>query len=171
MKNYLTEQALGECLKKVFPNNVFIHDKTIPNSGTKSRPDYRCDELMLIVEFDGYHHYSQAARIIKDVENDETYKQMGYKVVRIPYFIQWSSEVVEFLFNIIDETILQTYKHGFISDKAMLPADFCSLGITKFERDLKKFDFIGSDIILSLLEKKKKLGNILFVIPTTLIFP
>ena len=38
----------------------------------------------------------------------------------------------------------------------VFPADFCSLGIDRFKKDLEKFFFIRNDIVASLKEKAKK---------------
>jgi hypothetical protein len=61
------------------------------------------------------------------------------------------------------------YRHGFIDGKACLPSNFCELGVAKFKRDLKKFEYIKKDIILSLKEKSKKLGDKRLVLPLSLI--
>ena len=49
---WLNEEVLGKYLEEIYPEYVFVHDKMVPDSGMKNRPDYRCDELNLIVEFD-----------------------------------------------------------------------------------------------------------------------
>ena len=152
MSEYLTEAKLELYLKNIFPNTNIIRDRIVPNSGIKNRPDFRIDELMLIVEFDGYGHYTKPKTILTDNMKDTTYQNMGYTVVRIPYFIQWSKELVKSLFG-IDTTIKQTYPHGFIDKKAPLPAEFCSLGLEKFNEDLNKFSFAKNDILISLKNK------------------
>ena len=41
MPVYLTESNLGEILKQIKPNEIFVHDKSVPNSQNKRlRPDY-----------------------------------------------------------------------------------------------------------------------------------
>ena len=148
---YLTEKSLGEFLTKIFKTE-FIHDKVVPNSNIKNRPDYRNDDLMLIVEFDGYLHYTQPKTILTDSKKDKVYTSMGYKVVRIPYFVQISTEIIKILFN-EDIDIEQEYPHGFIDPKCILPAEFCSLGTKRYNEDLVKFGIISSDIEQSLYEK------------------
>ena len=97
--NYLTETTLGVFLQNTFPNN-WVHDKIVPNSNIKNRPDYRCDELKMIVEFDGYLHYTSMKSILNDYKKDEVYKQMGYKIIRIPYFVQLESRTIKMLFGL-----------------------------------------------------------------------
>jgi len=130
--DYLTEEKLGLFLTKLYPNNNFIHNKKVPNSNILNRPDFRCDELMIIVEFDGYQHFTIAKNITIDRMKDEVYSKMGYKIIRIPYFIQLSTTNIKYFFN-LDYEYNQTYLNGFIDSKAILPADFCELGEILFE--------------------------------------
>ena len=91
-----TYNGLNKCLEKLFQNNEFIHDKflkingnyVLNKIGNKIRPDYLCKELKLIVEFDGYHHYLDPYVIYKDNINTELLKDLGYNVIRIPFYIQ-----------------------------------------------------------------------------------
>jgi len=157
---YLTEQRLGDALKNIFPNHIFIYNKSVPNSGLKHhRPDYRCEELQLIVEFDGSEHYTNTQTIKNDQNKDLHYTQCGYKIVRIPYFIQLSEDVIKHLFG-VSMKWEQKFPHGFIVDKGeVLPCDMCSLGIIRFIDDLKRFSYLRNDIIRSLQEKAKKKGG------------
>lgn len=167
MNEYLTEQRLGRVLRELFPNNIFIHDRIVPNSGTRRRPDYRCDELMLIVEFDGDKHYKEVAKIKNEQEKDTTYSNMGYRVIRIPYFIQMSISTIKYFFE-LNTNWVQNYPHGFISPNVILPADFCELGVFKFRNDLNRFNFIEEDIIQSLRNKIETLIDRELVVPTSL---
>lgn len=164
---YLTEKILGEVLKKLYPNNTFIHDKSVPNSGSRRRPDYRCDELMLIVEFDGLHHYVNAEKILNEEEKTNMYESMGYKVIRVPYFVQITTDTIRHLFGIVFEHE-QEYPHGFVDEKCVLPCDFCELGIEKFQKDLLSFDYILDDITHSLKNKVEIKGDIRRVLPKSL---
>lgn len=148
MEKYLTEQSLGDFLNEKIPGN-WIHDK--PFLG-RFKPDYRNENRKLIVEFDGYAHYTQAYKILSDMAKDELYINSGYAVVRIPYFIQLSDSVCLTLFN-RNITTNQVYPHGFIDKKCILPADFCEAGIKKFKQDLDRFSIEKPDIIKSLKDK------------------
>lgn len=64
--NYLNEKLLEIYLKYIFYNHEIIHNKVVPDSGIKNRPDFRIDSLKLIVEFDGYMHYNCTKTILKD---------------------------------------------------------------------------------------------------------
>lgn len=167
---YLTEKNLGLILEKIKPNYEFLHDKSVPNSTNKRmRPDFRNDELKLILEFDGDSHYCKAERIIKDKIKDDDYIKLGYRVFRIPYFIQMNSTLLQMIFN---ENIdfEQVYPNGFIDKKAVLPADFCEKGIELFKLDLEKFSYCKQEIINSLKNKVEETGNIELVLPKSLYY-
>ena len=154
---YLDEKKMGQCLAEIFPDYKFIHDNAVPGSGISNRPDYRCEELKLIVEFDGYQHYCQIDTIFKDRLKDEAYTSMGYRIVRIPYFVQLTSDVVKHYFRVDDVDMQINFPHGFIADKgAKLPAEYCSLGIIRFMNELKELYFLQKDIIGSLRAKLDK---------------
>ena len=158
MKEYLTESKLGNFLDSYYKDYVWIHDKAFIS---KKRPDYRCDKLKLIIEFDGYAHYTSASNIISDIEKDA-----GYKVIRIPYFVQLNnSDIIKEVFNIVVSVGFNDYPHGFIDEKCILPCDFCSLGIKKFLNDLIIFNSISNQIIDSLKTKVAIKKDLLLVIP------
>jgi hypothetical protein len=168
LPEYLTEANLGIILNELFPDNDFIHDKAVPNSKNKRlRPDFRSDEMKIILEFDGDSHYCKAQRIKTDVFKDDDYKSLGYKVFRIPYFIQMSSELIKMIFD-KDINFKQKYPNGFIDKKAILPADFCELGVDLFKKDLENFSYCKDDIIKSLNQKIEEKNDIELVIPTSL---
>lgn len=45
------------------PPSEWFHDKTIERSSRRIRPDYRCERLKLMIEFDGVQHYQKPERI------------------------------------------------------------------------------------------------------------
>jgi hypothetical protein len=168
LQDYLTESNLKIILKKIKPNHDFIHDKGVPKSKNKRmRPDFRCEELKLIIEFDGDSHYCKAERILKDIEKDEDYRSLGYSVFRIPYFIQMNKKLLKMIFD-EDIDFEQIYPNGFIDKKAILPADYCELGIKLFKQDLEKFKYCKQEIIESLKVKVEEKKNIKFVMPSSL---
>ena len=156
-KQCLTEDRLYEALKEIFKVD-FIRDKQVPESGLNKRPDFRNDKLKLIVEFNGDRHYSNNKIQKSDNEKFIRYTEMGYKVVAVPYFVQLSSDIIKLLFD-IDIKWTQQYPHGFIDEKAMLPADYNYYGVQRFKYDLKKFNIISDNIIKSLETKIKLLGE------------
>ncbi len=98
----LHHNGLEEYLAVIFPKtDDWIHDRIVPNNiGRRKRPDYRSESLKLIVEFDGIYHYADPERIIEDQNSNAFYDTLGYKVVRIPFFIQLTNKAVLQLFNV-----------------------------------------------------------------------
>ncbi len=167
MENYLTETKLGDILKIIYPKHEFIRNKIVPNSNVRFRPDYRCDELHLIFEFDGYNHYNSSKRIKMDSTKNRIYEGMGYKVICIPYFVQMDSGFMKNILNLDIEFNL-LFPHGFISEDALLPCDYCELGIDKFLKDLNTFRYCRNDIIQSLKNKFIQTNDIELVVPNSL---
>ena len=140
----LHRTGLEEYLKVIFPNiDDWIHNKALGQVNgalCRSRPDYRSETLKLIIEFDGRQHYTLPDNIEKDIKTTEMYKNFGYKVVRIPYFIQLTNKAVKTLFDVdaseelFDETIPSLSTEGRIS-----PAYLCPAGVKRMAEEFKKF--------------------------------
>lgn len=146
----LPRTGLDTYLKYIFPNiNDWEHDKTVPNlivNGKLSRirPDYRSEKLKIIIEFDGLPHYQNPDVIKSDRKKDLIYKENGYKVVRVPYFIQLTKETVKILFNIdidfelFDMSVLDKNMSLGVHSRAT-PAYLCPLGIKRMAEEYIKF--------------------------------
>jgi hypothetical protein len=140
----LHRTGLEKYLKVIFPNtNDWVHDKaigTINGKSCRKRPDYRSESLKLIVEFDGLPHYQNPETIEKDYETTKLYESAGYKVVRVPYFIQLSNKAVKTLFGVdvkeelFDENIPSLGIKGNCS-----PACLCSAGVERMAKEFKLF--------------------------------
>ena len=135
--------GLNEYLDVIFPNQKWIHDKACGarnQAGNLIRPDYRCEELKLIVEFDGVQHYRDEVKIKEDIFNTRQYEDAGYKVVRIPYFIQLSNKAIKTLFDIdvaqqmFDDSIPSMGTKG-----KNTPATLCELGVKRMAREFLAF--------------------------------
>ena len=165
--NYLDETYLGIVMSKLYSEEyIFFHNKSVEGSNISNRPDYHCSELKLIFEFDGYRHFTLPETIKIDEMKDKVYKQLGYKVIRIPYFLQLDNKALEFFGMPSGKDYSRGYSHGFIDKKALLPAAFCSLGINKFYKLLDELpEPIERDINKSLDNKIKDLGDKQLVYP------
>lgn len=151
IEDYINEVRLGEFLTERVSTD-FIHNKAFP--GHKFRPDYRSETLKLIVEFDGYQHYQSSKRVVADEINYDICVQSGYTVIRLPYFIQLDSTVISLLFPwISDKSSYTSYPHGFHDKNALLPADFCSIGLERFMIDCDIFNCVSDQIYQSLRSK------------------
>jgi len=140
----LHRTGLEEYLEVIFPETKdWIHDKALGEVNgrrCKKRPDYRSEKLKLIVEFDGLQHYTNPDIIEKDIETTKLYMSFGYKVVRIPYFIQLTNKAVEKLFgktvsqDLFDEKISSLSTTGRNS-----PAYLCPAGVKRMAEEFNKF--------------------------------
>ena len=129
--------GLDEYLAVIFPSvNDWIHDKGFASK----RPDFRSPSLKLIVEFDGLQHYTDPRKILQDQKNTEIYNNNGYKVVRIPYFIQLSNAVVKQLFGVdIHEPLFDESYPSMGIDGNNTPAFLCHAGVDRMAREFKQF--------------------------------
>ncbi len=164
MSQHLTEEDLGGYLSAIFPGAVFVRNRIVPEVGTRLRPAYRSAEMKLIVEFDGPTHYTKPSVVIKDEEHRRIFVEAGYEVVHIPYFVQLSTEVIVRLFG-TSRQFKQRYPHGFVEEHAVLPAEFCCLGIERFIADMERFSFIRDGILKSLEQKLAVLHDERLVYP------
>jgi len=103
----IARTGLDEYLRVIFPSTRdWVHDRTVAGATRRIRPDFRSDELGLVVEFDGVPHYSSAARIASDRANSAEYERLGYRVVRVPFFIVLSRSAINTLFGVDCDTEL-----------------------------------------------------------------
>ena len=141
----LCRTGLEEYLSVIFPDvDDWVHDKVFGATKTgeisRKRPDYRSNSLKLIVEFDGIQHYNNPENILKDLENTKFYEQQGYKVVRIPYFIQLTNLAVGKIFGVdVKEVLFDDNIASLNSANKNTPAYLCPLGIKRMAMEFKKF--------------------------------
>ena len=140
----LHRTGLEDYLKVIFPKTKdWIHDKAlgeVNGKRYKMRPDYRSEELKLIIEFDGLQHYTKPDIIEKDIKNDELYKSFGYNVVRIPYFIQLTDKAVKTLFDIdVSEELFDESIPSLSTKGEHSPAYLCPAGVKRMAEEFKKF--------------------------------
>lgn len=144
-----------------------VANALVPGVGRRFQPDFRSERHRLIVEFDGDDHYRSARRIVGDIERDAVFTDCGYQVVRVPYFVQLTRMVIGRLFGTLvrDSVDFLNFPHGFIAETVVMPADFCELGIARFEADLERFDYIRDDILKSLRHAAAARGDWRLVYP------
>ena len=110
---------------------------------SRLQPDFRSESLKLIIEVDGLPHYRNPTKLRSDLSKKERYEGAGYRVVRIPYFIQLTKDAVRKLFgdmaaNVEDELFDPTLFS--LSSKAQnSPAFLCPLGIRRMAMEFLKF--------------------------------
>ena len=135
--------GLDDYLLFLYPDKTWIHDKAFGKRGGKSyriRPDFLCEEDKIIIEFDALQHYINPLKIRKDRENQTIYESFGFKVIRIPYFINLTNDVVREMFGV--------NVHGNMFDPNLpsmsikwqnTPAFCCYEGIMRMAEDFKRY--------------------------------
>ena len=132
--------GLEEYLEVIFPGSKWVHDKAFSKEH-RIRPDYRCDELRLVVEFDGTPHYTDPAVIAKDNRNQRIYENHEYAVVRIPYFIQLTRDVVKELFGVdVGRDLCDPSFPSMGKEWENTPAYCCTAGLKRMAEDFDRFD-------------------------------
>ncbi|MCM1139787.1 MAG: endonuclease domain-containing protein [Muribaculum sp.] len=137
--------SLYEYLNVIFPEvDDWIHNKTIKDSDGKSltrgKPDYHSPSLKLVVEFDGVLHYQKPDNIIRDINNTRLYESLGYKVIRIPYFIQLSNSAIKDLFGIeVKDQMFDEQNPSFGVKWKNTPAFMCYAGLCRMANEFHRF--------------------------------
>lgn len=129
----------------IFPSvNDWVHDKTtgliLNNKKLRKRPDYRSNRLKLIIEYDGLPHYQKPDIILKDYSDTKLYERFGYKVVRIPYFIQLTRSSVKQIFDVDCDFELFPENVPSLNIKSCnTPAYLCNAGIMRMANEFRLF--------------------------------
>ena len=133
--------GLDEYLSVIFPDtHDWIHDKRIEGVKSQRRPDYRSESLKLIVEFDGVQHYTNPLNIAHDYQGTLFYESLGYKVVRIPYFVQLTNKAVKKFFDVdVTEPLFDETMPSLGIKERNTPAFLCPAGIERMAKELKEF--------------------------------
>ncbi len=138
----LCRTGLEKYLQVIYPeidSSEWVHNKQVGN-GCSKRPDYRCEKLHLIIEFDGVLHYQKPEDIIRDIENQMEYETLEYQIIRIPYFIQLTNEVIEQLFGRkVEEQMFPPSVPSMGIKGKNTPAFCCIEGLKRMASDFRKF--------------------------------
>lgn len=138
-----TFTGFEDYLEVLYPGKTWIHDKPFGKRGDKTyriRPDYLCEEEKIIIEFDGLQHYTNPENIIKDKNNQKIYESFGYKVIRIPYFIQITNEVAKEMFGVdIPDQLFDPTLYSMSKKWQNTPAFCCYSGIIRMANDFKRY--------------------------------
>ena len=135
VSGYLKEQDLVEILTAwAVPLGGSVTPQA-PVPGTRMRHDMlvTLPNQRVYVELDGDSHYRDANVIYRDHMKNKLVESNGGKIIRIPYFVQLTTEVFRAWFGERAEgfTIETDFPHGFITSK-LLPASFCALGARRY---------------------------------------
>lgn len=139
--------AMDDYLSVIYPGiHDWVHDKSIPGftdaagNTIRTRPDFRSESLKLIIEFDGLQHYTNPDNIATDEHNTEVYERAGYKVVRIPYFVQLTNEAVRQMFGIeVQEPLFNPAVNSISNEWKNSPAYLCPAGIRRMAKEYRMY--------------------------------
>jgi hypothetical protein len=164
---YLTEDSLADVLLKIFPGSTWIRNKAFP--GESFRPDFRCEELKLVVEYNGHLHYTDPNSVGNDALKKTVVQQRGYTHVEVPYWIQLDSEMTSHYFG---RGVVGDYSNGFpqgfISAKCRMPAEYCSLGARRFVLELDSLPPSTKAAVLTSLRDKVEDNGVDKTLPLSL---
>ncbi|MFV0518818.1 MAG: hypothetical protein ACK5LY_00960, partial [Lachnospirales bacterium] len=75
----------------------------------------KIDNRKILVEFDGEQHYTKISNFINDEKYELIALQLGYEIVRIPYFIQLNTELINYFFKtkLKNTIIINSFFQGF----------------------------------------------------------
>ena len=141
----LIRTGLEVYLKAIFPKvKDWVHDKQIPkelsDGKCRKRPDYRSEQLKMIVEFDGLPHYTNPDIIKRDLESTALYERWGYTVIRIPYFIQITNSVAKQMFGVdCKETLFDEKTPSLGLHGRCTPSYLCHKGIIRMAKEFLKY--------------------------------
>lgn len=150
--------TLKEYLQAIYPEDFinFEFGSSILKSDVPEGFEYHryvcdaiCRKLKIVVEFDGHDHYQSTKTCINDLKRDRWFESIGYKTIRIPYWIQLSRNVVYELFRVDVEESLCELDCSFYSPEKQsayidsLPGNMCELGRYRF---VKEFNSLSASI-------------------------
>jgi hypothetical protein len=167
IESYLTQAKLASALKQLIDESWIGEEVTVA-AGSRRRWDmaYLSAEGTVVVEYDGDPHYCNTIRIKADREKDRVAADLGFRVVRFPYWIQLTSEMLAHYFELSAE-IRQDFPHGFVTTK-IFPASFCEIGVERFEHELRDLPSgVRMSVVQSLRDRAKEHG-IEYVLPSKL---
>jgi hypothetical protein len=167
IEGYLTQQKLAIALVQFFADDWLGHELKHPKSRRRWDMSIRTQTGIHVIEYDGDEHYCNSLKVKADREKDRLALEMGWKVIRIPYWVQLDSETFSFYFA-SKAIIEQNFPHGFITTKTF-PASFCELGVLRFQHELSCLpERVRQDVIRSLSERAAKHG-VEYVLPSQLL--
>ena len=167
IEGYLVQKKLAAALKELVGSDAWLGSELrVPKSRRRWDMAFRINAVTTVVEFDGDAHYRDPLKMKIDNEKDAVADSLGYRVVRIPYWVQLDNETLQYFFNISDE-IDQDFPHGFIITK-LFPGSYCELGIQRFQSELAALPPNVSRRILQSLRDQIAAHGLEYVLPSSL---
>ena len=131
---YLVQSKLESAIREIVGESSWMgREVKLPDSRRRWDMAYESHGRTVVVEFDGDEHYRNTLKFKIDEEKDADAKKHGVRVVRIPYWIQLTTETLAHYFQLSAE-VVQNFPHGFIETK-IFPASYCEMGVRRFQRE------------------------------------
>lgn len=166
INGYLVQAKLEEALKALVGHAWIGRELQVPESRRRWDMAYRIQNTTVVVEFDGDEHYRNTLKIKVDREKDRVAEGLGYRVVRIPYWVQITTETLQHFFGLVG-VVNQDFPHGFIATK-VFPASFCELGLIRFSSELELLPVSVRQAVMESLRARVNEHGIEYVIPSSL---
>ena len=167
INGYLLQKKLESALREIVGHDSWRgRELRVPNSRRRWDMAYQLNGQMTVVEFDGDAHYWNSLKIKVDSEKDAVAKDLGYTVVRMPYWVQLTTETLLHYFD-LHAQIEQDFPHGFIATK-IFPASYSELGISRFERELTSLPEVTRTAVIDSLRDRATEHGVEYVLPSKL---
>ena len=165
---FLIQQKLEDALAQIVGDAAWHGKEIRVVAGRRQRWDmlYESPNGRIAVEFDGDEHYRNTLKIRADFDKDELAKQDKYRVIRIPYWVQLTTETLRHYFD-LEAEIIQDFPHGFITTK-VFPASFCELGVQRFRTEMDGLPISVRAAVISSLRDRVKEYGFKYVVPQSL---
>jgi len=150
------ENSLAKILPIIFPNQTIIHNKNLTVADRTFRPDFLLPDKKIIIEFQGYRHFTDPKVIFTDLIKRDLFLKNDYSFIEIPYFVQLTPALTHFFFK-AQQDFSNGFPHGFIHPSAMLPGSFSTLGLIRYHKFL---DYLPEEVALMCIESLKQRAKI-----------
>ena len=171
-RNNIAEKEIKEILKKISYSETLSEqgwlggELKLPNLEQGWEIAFKYGEQIFVVEYDDDKHYRNTLTIKADLEKDRISKELGYEIIRVPYWIAMDTIMVEYYFG-IEFDVETTNKHGFTEDD-LFPASFCEKGIERFNQEYDELPNKVKKEIRNTIEKRIDEIGQEFVLPNSI---
>jgi hypothetical protein len=169
IESYLLQGKLETALIEIVGSERWLgRELKVPDTRRRWDMAYEINGNITVVEYDGDKHYYDSLTIKGDHIKDKIAGELGYKVVRIPYWVQLTNETLQFYLG-LSANIIQNFKHGFVETK-MFPCSYSSFGVDRFENEINNLPISVKASVLETLKVKSDEYGIEYVLPKSLFY-
>lgn len=118
----------------------------------------------ILIEYDGSQHFTKLKQIHTDLYWEHIAKKFGFEVIRIPYFLQLNTKLIEYLFKSKIKTKVQAdFPQGFIVNgknnlwgyASTLPIEYSSVGLSIYKVFMRELSNNGFKDIVDQIEQSE----------------